>query len=51
MKTNLRFKALPANTPELFSENIFDRIADNHPVRLVNEVVNQLDIDPYCQPV
>lgn len=46
MKTNLRFKALPANTPELFSENIFDRIASNHPVRLVNEVVDQLDIDP-----
>lgn len=44
-RTNLRFKALPANSPELFPENIFDRITANHPVRLVNEVVNQLDID------
>lgn len=44
-RSNLRFKALPANSPELFPENIFDRIASNHPVRLVNEVVNQLDID------
>lgn len=43
--TNIRFKALPANSPELFSENIFDRIAVNHPVRLVKEVVDQLDID------
>jgi len=43
--SNIRFKVLPANSPELFSENIFDRIAANHPVRLVNEVVDQLDID------
>jgi len=45
MKANLRFKALPANSPELFPENIFDRISSSHPVRLVNEVVDQLDID------
>lgn len=43
--TNIRFKVLPANAPGLFSENIFDRIAQNHPVRLVKEVVDQLDID------
>lgn len=45
MKANLRFKALPANSPELFPENILDRIPANHPVRLVNEVVNGLNID------
>jgi transposase len=43
--TNIRFKVLPSNAPELFAENIFDRIAENHPVRLVKEVVDQLDID------
>lgn len=44
-KTNLQFKALPANSPELFPENIFDKIPGNHAVRLVNEVVDNLDID------
>lgn len=38
------FKQLPAHSPELFPENIFDRIPSNHPVRLVNEVVDALDI-------
>ncbi len=38
------FKQLPAHSPELFPENIFDRIPGNHPVRLVNEVVDALDI-------
>lgn len=44
-KKKVVFKQQPANTPELFPENIFDRIPTNHPVRLVNEVVNQLDIE------
>lgn len=39
------FKSLPANNPELFPENIFDKIPGNHAVRLVNEVVDNLDID------
>lgn len=38
------FKHLPGTSPELFPENIFDRISENHPVRLVNEVVDSLDI-------
>lgn len=41
---NIVFKALPSNSPVLFPENIFDKIAMNHPVRLVNEVVDGLDI-------
>lgn len=41
----VQFKALPANSPVLFPENIFDKIPDNHAVRLVNEVVDNLDID------
>lgn len=44
-KSKIRFKALPANSPSLFSEDIFNKIPQNHPVRLVNEVVNQLNID------
>ncbi len=35
----LTFKNQPGNTPELFPINIFDKIPDNHPVRLVNTVV------------
>ena len=38
------FKHLPGTSPELFPENIFDRISENHPVRLVNEVVDSLNI-------
>lgn len=38
------FKNQTGNCPELFPVNIFDKIADNHPVRLVDTVVNSLDI-------
>lgn len=44
-KPNLRFKALPANIPSLFPEDIFGKIPENHPVRLVNQVVDNLNID------
>lgn len=38
------FKNQTGNTPELFPINIFDKIPENHPVRLVDSVVNNLDI-------
>jgi transposase len=38
------FKELIGNQTSLFPENILDRIAINHPVRLVNEVVDNLDL-------
>jgi len=38
------FKNQTGNTPELFPINIFDKIPENHPVRLVNSVVDALDI-------
>ena len=38
------FKSEPGKQPELFPVNIFEMIPDNHPVRLVNHVVDQLDI-------
>lgn len=41
----IHFKSLPANRLSLFPEDIFSRIPQNHPVRLVNEVVDGLDID------
>ena len=34
------FKNQTGNCPELFPENIFDKIPENHPVRLVNTVVD-----------
>jgi transposase len=38
------FKNQTGNTPELFPINIFDKIPENHPVRLIDSVVNSLDI-------
>ena len=43
--SKIHFKALPGNSPSLFPEDIFNKIPENHPVRLVNEVVNHLNID------
>jgi len=40
----VQFKGLPSNNPSLFPEDIFAKIPENHPVRLVNEVVDKLDI-------
>lgn len=41
----VQFKALPSNIPSLFPEDIFGKIPANHPVRLVSEVVEKLNID------
>jgi transposase len=38
------FKEVAGTQPCLFPQNILDKIAPNHPVRLVNEVVDNLDI-------
>ncbi len=38
------FKKQTGNSLELFPINIFDKITENHPVRLVDKVVNSLDI-------
>lgn len=40
----VRFKELTNLDPTLFPENIFDRIPEDHPVRLVDMVVDELDI-------
>jgi transposase len=40
----ITFKNQTGKAPELFPINIFDKIPSNHPVRLVDAVVNQLDI-------
>lgn len=40
----VRFKALPTNSNSLFLVDIFDRIGADHPMRLVNKVVDRLDI-------
>ncbi len=42
---NIQFKLLPLSAPSLFPEDIFEKISVNHPVRLVSEVVAELDID------
>jgi len=38
------FKSQPGHMPELFPSDIFKKIPENHPVRLVDAVVDQLDI-------
>jgi transposase len=38
------FKQQPGKCPELFPENIFDKIPSEHPVRLVDKVVDAIDI-------
>jgi len=43
------FKNQTGNSPELFPINIFDRIAADHPVRLVDSVVEALDISEIIQ--
>jgi transposase len=41
---NIQFKQLPLSSPSLFPEEISEKISVNHPVRLVSEVVDHLDI-------
>lgn len=38
------FKDISGVQPVLFPENIFDKIPQNHPVRIVNQVVDGLDV-------
>ena len=42
---NIQFKQLPLSAPSLFPEEISEKISVNHPVRLVSEMVDQLNID------
>lgn len=44
-RSNLHFKALTSQQVVLFPANIGDRIPQNHAVRLVNQVVDSLNID------
>lgn len=43
--SSVRFKADTSQQFMLFPGNLSDKIADNHPVRLTNRIVNGLDID------
>jgi len=40
----LSFKQLPGEQLSLFPENIYDKIPPNHPVRLIDKIVDKLDI-------
>ncbi|HOO84047.1 MAG TPA: IS1182 family transposase [Prolixibacteraceae bacterium] len=44
-RSNIKFKEVTSQQTVLFPSNIGDRIPDNHPVRLVNSIVDQLNID------
>ncbi|MGL4363721.1 MAG: IS1182 family transposase [Bacteroidales bacterium] len=43
------FKDLPLNSPELFPENLLDRIGADHPARLISSVVDKLDLSGLIQ--
>lgn len=44
-RSNVRFKSVTSQQSVLFPSNLSDKIAANHPVRLVNQIVDRLDID------
>lgn len=45
IRSNVRFKAVTSQQSVLFPSNLSDKIAANHPVRLVNQIVDGLNID------
>ena len=44
-RSNLRFKSVTSQQSVLFPSNLSDKIRPNHPVRIVNQIVDQLNID------
>jgi transposase len=44
-RSKIRFKKITSEQSVLFPSNICDKIAANHPVRVVNQIVEQLNID------
>lgn len=44
-RSNVHFKALTSQQVVLFPSNLSDRIPENHPVRIVNDVVEFLNIE------
>lgn len=44
-RPNVRFKGVTSQQSVLFPVNLSDKIVANHPVRLVNQIVDQLNID------
>ena len=44
-RSKIRFKEVTSSQSVLFPSNIGDKIAANHPVRIVNQVVDRLNID------
>ncbi len=44
-RSNIRFKSITSQQSVLFPSNLSEKIAANHPVRIVNQIVDQLHID------
>lgn len=44
-RSKIRFKEITSSQSVLFPSNIGDKIAANHPVRIVNQIVDRLNID------
>lgn len=44
-RSNIRFKTITSQQTVLFPSNLSDKISANHPVRIVNKVVDSVNID------
>lgn len=44
-RSKIRFKEITSQQTVLFPSNLSDKIATNHPVRIVNQIVDDLNID------
>ena len=44
-KVKIILKSVTSNQAVIFHENIGNRIPENHPVRLVNQVIDKINID------
>lgn len=44
-RSKIRFKAITSQQSVLFPSNLSDKIEANHPVRIVNVIVEKLDIE------
>lgn len=44
-RSNIRFKTITSQQSVLFPSNLSDKISTNHPVRIVNKVVDRLNIE------
>ena len=48
-RSNIKFKEYAQNQVMLIPPTLDEMIAENHPVRIVNQVIDRIDIDPLIE--